>query len=146
MAHKSLFTIILAISGTVLVWFPILAPILLAIPGFLIEDTFNFDYLMPAELFPIALAGGLLLLWAAWRARAQRKLIGWSLATAILMPFLGAVIANLTGLANGEIEPTGWQWALVLASLAGYCLALLAIGVGGFLLLRQLFRRPVSPT
>lgn len=145
MSHKSLFTIILAISGTVLVWFPILAPLLLAIPG-LLEGALHFDYLIPAELFPIALAGGLLLLWAAWRARTQRKLIGWSLATAILMPFLGALIANLTGLATGEIEPTGWQWVLVLASLLGYCLALLAIGVGGFLLLRQLFKRPVSPT
>jgi hypothetical protein len=141
MANKGLFTRILAIIGTVLVLFPLLAPVLFSTTGFLQEGAFNFDYLAPAELFPIALAGGLLLLWAAWRARLQRRLISWSLLAAILMPVIGAVIANLTGLATGEIEPTGWQWMLVLASLAGYCLALFGIGVGGALLLRELLMK-----
>jgi hypothetical protein len=141
MANKSLLTRILAIVGTVLVLFPLLAPVLFSTAGFLQEGILNFDYLAPAELFPIALAGGLLLVWAAWRARSQRRLIGWSLLAAVLMPVFGAVIANLTGLATGEIEPTGWQWVLVLASLAGYCLALVATGVGGALLLRELIMK-----
>ena len=46
----------------------------------------------------------------------------------------------VTGLASGETEPGGWQWVLVLASLAIYSLALAAVGVGGILLLRDLFK------
>jgi hypothetical protein len=55
------------------------------------------------------------------------------------------VLAVVTGLASGETEPAGWPWALVLASLAGYALALVAMGVGGALLLRDLFRISRSP-
>ena len=45
-----------------------------------------------------------------------------------------------TGLASGETQPAGWWWALVLASMVVYSLALVVIGVGGVLLLRDLFR------
>jgi hypothetical protein len=55
------------------------------------------------------------------------------------------VLAVVTGLASGEAEPAGWPWVLVLASLAGYALALVAMGVGGALLLRDLFRISQSP-
>jgi hypothetical protein len=55
------------------------------------------------------------------------------------------VLAVVTGLASGEAEAAGWPWALVLASLAGYTLALVAMGVGGALLLRDLFRISRSP-
>jgi hypothetical protein len=47
-------------------------------------------------------------------------------------------------LASGDIEPTGWPWALVLASLGIYSLALVAMGVGGLLLLHDLFRPSAS--
>ena len=52
----------------------------------------------------------------------------------------GQVLASVTRLASGETEPVGWPWALVLASLAIYSLALVVMGVGGLLLLRDLFR------
>ena len=53
----------------------------------------------------------------------------------------------VTGLASGRTEPTGWPWALVLASLALYVLALVVLGIGGVLLLRDLFKaaRPPIP-
>jgi hypothetical protein len=54
----------------------------------------------------------------------------------------GQALATVTGLASGEIEPAGWPLILVLMTLAGYCLALVAIGVGGVMLLRDLFRPP----
>jgi hypothetical protein len=47
----------------------------------------------------------------------------------------GQALAVVTGLASGETEPGGWQWVLVLASLAIYSLALVAVGLGGILLL-----------
>ena len=64
MEKRDTLTKILAIAGTALVWFPILAPVLLAIAAFIGEGRFLLDYLMPAELCPVALLGGGLLLWA----------------------------------------------------------------------------------
>ena len=82
MEKKNILTKILAIAGTALAWFPILAPVVLSIPGLIAERVFRFDYLMPAELFPVALVGGGLLLGAALRARSRRGLIGWGLGIA----------------------------------------------------------------
>jgi hypothetical protein len=140
MEKKSVFTRILAILGTVLAWLPILAPILFALGAFISVHLFRFDYLMPAELFPVALTGGLLLLWAAIRARSQRKLIGWGLGTAVALLFGGQALAVVTGMASGTIEPPGWLMGIVLGMVVAYALALVAVGVGGILLLRQLFK------
>jgi hypothetical protein len=43
-------------------------------------------------------------------------------------------------LASGETEPTGLSWALVVTALVIYVLALVVMGIGGFLLLRDLFK------
>lgn len=140
MENKGTFTKILAIAGTVLVWFPLLAPVLISLIFLVQEGEFRLDYLMPAELFPFALTGGLLLLWAAIRARARLKLIGWSLGIAVGMLVGSQALAVATGLASGETEATGWQWALVLGSLFAYILALVEVGVGGVLLLKNLYK------
>ena len=140
MENKGVLTKILAIVGTVLVWFPILAPILLSTILFIQRQIFRFDYLMPAELGLFAFGGGILLLVAAIRARSHVKLIGWGLGIAFVMVVGGQALAVVTGLASGETEPTGWQWILVLGSLAAYSLAIVAIGIGGILLLRDLFK------
>jgi hypothetical protein len=139
-------TKILAIVGTVLVWFPILAPLLLSAALIIQERLFRFDYLMPAELFPSALLGGGLLAWAALRACAHRGLIGGGLGIAVSLLVTGQVLAVVTGLASGATEPLGWRWVLVLTSLVVYTLALVAIGVGGVLLLRDLFKPARSTT
>ncbi len=148
MEKKGVFTKILGIVGTVLVWFPLLAPVLFAVVTFIRRRgrMFRFDYLMPAELFPAALVGGGLLIWAALRARSRQKLVGWGLGIAVGSLVGGQALAVVTGLASGEMEMAGWPWALVLASLAVYVLALIAIGVGGVLLLRDLFKAPSHPS
>ncbi len=140
MEKKSVLTKILAITGTVLAWFPIVAPILLTVAFLIAKGQFRFDYLMPAELFPAALVGGGLLFWAALRIRSRQKLIVWSLiiATATLASSQG--LAVITGLASGEREPTGWPLLLVLTMLVIYILALIVLGIGGILLLRDLFQ------
>jgi hypothetical protein len=140
MGNKGVFTKILAIAGTVLVWFPILAPILIAKIFFIKERVFRFDYLMPAELFPAIVIGGALLIWAAIRAHAQLKLISWGLGIGVASLFVGQALAVATGLASGEIEPAGWPWMLVLASLVAFWLAIIAVAVGGVLLVRDLFK------
>jgi hypothetical protein len=140
MEKKGVLTKILAITGTVLVWLPLLAPVLFSAARIIQGRIFRFDYLMPAELFPVALAGGGLLIWGALRARAQRRLIGWGLGIAAGLLVGGQALAVVTGLASGETEPAGWQWALVLTSIGVYALALVGTGVGGILLLRDLFK------
>ena len=146
MKKKGVLTSILAIAGTVLVWFPILALVLLSVFALAGDRMFRFDYLMPAELFPAAVTGGALLLWAALWARTRRAPIAWGLSLAVGFLVGGQALAVVTGLASGDREPTGIWWALVVASLVVYTLALVAMGIGGALLLGDLFRVRRSPT
>jgi hypothetical protein len=141
MKPKNSLTNLLAIFGTLLVWFPTLLPLLVAALSLIEGGELRFDYLLPAEYFPIALLGGLLLLWAAWRARLRLRWISWSLAAALGIPVFGQVVASLSGLASGATEPVGFWWTVVLASLAGFFIALLFLGAGGLLLLRDLYRQ-----
>jgi hypothetical protein len=131
----------LAITGTILVWIPVLAPVLFSISLFIQRGVFNFDYLLPAEAFPIALAGGLMLIWASIRAKSHQKLISWAFVALVVLPFAGQAVASLTGLATGEVEPVGWQTMLLMAAIIAYILAVIAVGVGGILLIRDLFRK-----
>ena len=136
MAKKGVLTKILAVVGMVLVWFPIMATIVISVAGSIGDRVFRFDYLMPAELFPAAFIGGGLLMWAALRARLRRKLIGWSLGIAVGLPAGGQALAVATGLASGETNPAR---ALVVVSIAVYVLVLVEIGTAGVLLSRDLF-------
>ena len=143
MDKKGAFTKGLALSGTALAWFPILATVLTAALALIGERVLRIDYLMPAELFPFALVGGGLLMWAALRAHSRRGLIAWGLAVAVGLLIAGQVLATVTGLASGETEPTGWWWALVLSSLVLYTFALVEVGTAGILLVRDAFGRGI---
>jgi len=140
MEKRGVLTKALAVVGTVLVWFPIFATLTTSVVGTIAHRVFRFDYLMPAELFPAAFVGGGLLMWAALRARSRRGLIGWGLGVVVGLLLGGQALAAVTGLASGETEPAGWFWALVVASLVIYSLALMEIGVAGVLLVRDLFQ------
>lgn len=137
MNQRSPLTRVLALLGTIAVWLPILFMLLTGVIGSIRARAFRMDYLIPAELFPIVLAGGGLLLWAAFRARRRRRLIGWSCVSAVAALILSQGLAVVTGLASGETPAEGWPYILVLSLLAIYDLAVVAIGVGGVLLLRD---------
>ncbi|HOB44032.1 MAG: hypothetical protein WBL79_10750 [Bacillota bacterium] len=139
MDRKDVLTRILAILGTVLVWTPILFTVLTSIVGTISSRVFRFDYLMPAELFPIAFVGALLLLWAARRAKSHQKLIGWGLGGSVAFLAGGQLYAVITGLASGVTEPAGCVWAVALASIALYSLALVMTGIAGMSLVRWLY-------
>ncbi|HOK70629.1 MAG TPA: hypothetical protein PLM91_10845 [Bacillota bacterium] len=139
MDRKDVLTRILAILGTVLVWTPILFTVLTSIVGTISSRVFRFDYLMPAELFPIAFVGALLLLWAARRAKSHQKLIGWGLGGSVAFLAGGQLYAVITGLASGVTEPAGFVWAVALASIALYSLALVMTGIAGMSLVRWLY-------
>ena len=139
MEKKGNLTKILAVTGTGLAWLPVLAPVLFALIRLASGRRVILDYLMPAELFPVALLGGGLLIWAALRARSRLPIIAWGLGLAVGVLVAGQAVAVGSGLASGAIRPEGIWWALVVASLAVYTLALIAVAVGGTLLIRDLF-------
>lgn len=134
-----LFTKILAILGTILVGLPIVAPFFFGFMSLILSHQFRFDYLMPAEFFPLVLIGAILLIITAILRREQKKLIIWSFVVAIASLIIGQIIAMVTGLATGDIEPIGWQWALVIFSLLVYTGAVFFLGIGGILLIKHFF-------
>jgi hypothetical protein len=138
---RPVLTRVLAIVGTIIVWLPLAAPVALALAGLIQGRGMRFDYLMPAELFPAAMLGGAVLLWAANRARSHRGVTGWSLAAAVGLLVGSMALAVVTGLASGATEPTGWPLILVAGLLAAYALALVVLGVAGVSLVRTLFGR-----
>lgn len=137
MKHNDVFTKLLAIAGMVLVWLPLLAPILFAVLGYFARGMLFFDYLMPAELFPLALAGAVLLLWAALRAHDRRKWIGAASAVAI--------VALILLLLSPGAMPGTWVFTLLIVLLALYATGLAVTGIGGALLVHDLFQRPPAP-
>ncbi len=143
MEKKRILTRLIGFVGAVLVWIPILAPVFFSLLLLIDRGIFRFDYLMPAEFFPLVLLGGILLLWAAFREHAWQRLIGWGLglAAGLLVAIQGLAVA--TGLASGAREPVGFWFGLVTAFLGVYILAVIALGVGGGLLVHRLFRPDV---
>lgn len=131
----------LAITGTVLVGLPLVAPIVFGVIFLIMNGRFLLDYLMPAELFLMVMAGGLLLFWAAWRFRSKVKQIGWGLAAAAGSLALTQGFAEITGLAHGDNPAEGWRLALVMSFLVLYILMVVWIFVSGIYLLSGLFGR-----
>jgi hypothetical protein len=99
---------------------------------------------MPAELFPLALVGALILSWAAFRAQSRRMSVAVSGAAMVVFFACVLFIPLATGLASGATPPEGWPWALSLLSLALYTAAMVYTGVAGTLLTRGLFRKEAA--
>jgi len=119
----------------VLVWFPVLFPIFTSIDRFLISKRWLFDYLIPAELFPLVFTGGILLFIAAYKSGRYKRQVTWTLVLMLTTLVLGQVVAVLTGLASGKTEPTGLPWLTVLSFIGGYVLTVIYLGVIGLRLL-----------
>ena len=140
MHRNSVLTRTLAVIGTVLVIFPIFAPFIMYLGSALTaHEHLQMDLLMPAELFLVALLGGVLLVWAAVRAGTRIKLIAWSLGAAVGLLVCGQAFAVVSGLASGETQPVGVLTTVVISSIVAYTLALVLTGIGGVLLLRDCF-------
>jgi hypothetical protein len=138
MITRRTLSAILAGLGTLAAWLPILVTLVITVLGSLRAGALRFDFLLPAELFPAAVVGGALLLGAALLAHARRNLIGWSVGLMLVALVGGQALAVISGLASGAREPAGWPWRLVIASLGVYAGALVAVAIGGLLLLRDL--------
>jgi hypothetical protein len=121
----------LALVGTILMWIPLIAPLLLSIAALVGVRQFLLDFLMPAELFPLSVFGFGLLFWAAFRAHSRQKLIGWGFVIAVALLILSQAIAVWTGLASGAAEPTTMLMTFVLLPYGLYVLSLIVSSIGG---------------
>lgn len=130
----------LAVVGTVLVSLPLVAPIVLGLLRFASGDGFLVDFLMPAELFPVVLAGAVLLLIAARTARMRFGLVAWGLGLAVAMLASVTLYAQFTGLADGSTEAAGLVLGVAMAGIAIFVAAVVEVAVAGALLVRDLFR------
>jgi len=128
---KGVLSKILTVFGTILVWFPILAPLLLGFISLGVDGMYRLDYLMPAELGILVFAGGALLIWSAIRTGLRRSIILWG---------FGLAAGSITILiAFGDVVPGSLEWAIVVGLLVTYILAIMVMGIGGVLLWRDLF-------
>jgi hypothetical protein len=120
------WTRVLAIAGTALVWLALLAPFVSP-----------FWVLVQRAFFALGLAGGALLLWAALRCGVYRRLTGISLGHATASLVLGRALTGVLGAgATGALLTDSTRSTLVLAAFVIHLLALIALGVGGILLVR----------
>jgi hypothetical protein len=140
MDKKGLITRTLVTIGTVLIWFPMVLPVIFSGSRLLRAHIFRFDYLLPAEIFPVVLVGAALLLWGARRAHLRTAFIGGGFALTLASLALALILAQVTGMASGAVEPVGWPFALVAACFVLFWIGMLAMGVGGILLWRDLRR------
>lgn len=140
MGKRDVLVKILAVAGTVLTALPLLLPLIFGLMNVLSGGRFLVDFLMPAELFLVVLAGGVLLVWAAVRAHRRITWMTWSLSVAVCSLALSVGAAMINGQATGEIDPQQASWIVSLVGLVLYLLAVMALAVGGALLARDAFR------
>ena len=134
MEKKAVLSKILAVVGTVLVLFPILAPLILGFISLGMDGVYLLDYLMPAELGILVFVGGALLIWGAIRTRLRRGIIAWGFGLAA-----GSIVILM---AFGDVVPGSLEWAIAIGLLVTYSLAIMVMGVGGILLWRDISNFP----
>lgn len=139
--QKSVLTKIFTISGTLLLWAPIVFMFVTAIIGSIMGKALLFDYLMLAELFPIIALGLILLVLASLICKTYRKWFGWGSVAALAALTSGQIFASVSGLASGALAENGAAFAVVIASIVVYNLVVVALAILGILLIRRLFRK-----
>ena len=143
--QRSVLTKIFAISGTLLLWAPILFMFVTGIVGSIMSKTLLFDYLMLAEMFPIVALGLVLLVLASLLCRTFRKWFGWGSVAALVALTSGQIFASVSGLASGALAENGAAFAVVIASIVVYNIVVAALAILGILLIRRLFRKEPDP-
>lgn len=138
MHRRNSITKNLAVAGSVFVWLPIAIAVVMSILGSVTDGRFRFYFLLPAELFPVELIGGGLVLWSAQRAGLHQKLASRSAISAIYLLLNGLGVAVATGITAGKVAAAGWVWALIIALVGAYSLAVMAMGFAGILIIRDL--------
>ena len=139
--QRSVLTKIFTISGTLMLWAPILFMFVTAIVGSIMRKALLFDYLMLSEMFPIVALGLVLLVLASLLSGTFRKWFGWGSVAALVTLSCGQIFASVSGLASGALAENGAAFAVVIASIVIYNIIVVALAILGILLIRRLFRK-----
>lgn len=140
MARNDVFARSLAIVGTVLVALPLLAPVALGIGMIGRFGALRIDYLMPFEVYPVTVAGVVLLVAASLRLAASRKAIGSTIAVMFATLVLTGVSAQVTGIANSPEQLEAWKYVLTAGLGAASLAAQAVLAVLGARLFRSAHR------
>ena len=139
--QKAALTKVFAVSGTVVLWAPILFMFVTAIIGSIAGKALLFDYLMLAELFPIVALGLILLVLSSLLSRTFRKWFGWGSVAALLALTSAQILATASGLASGALAESGGVFVTVIAAIVIYNVIIVALAILAILLLRRLFQK-----
>jgi hypothetical protein len=140
MGKHDALTKTLAVVGTTLLVLPLVAPLVLGLGLLGGPMGYRVDYLMPFEVYPIALVGMALVLWASIRAHARTKAVGAAIAVMLGGFALAAVAAQVTGIANSEEELEAWRYAVTIGFAAMSLLGQAALAAIGALIARDSIR------
>jgi hypothetical protein len=143
--EKRKLVMVLAIAGEALAAFPILATLGTSLIGTIASGGFLFDWLMPAELFMGALAGGVLLAAAALMSKRYRAAVLSTFAAVAALFSFGQAYAVLSGAADGASGVRPFPYYVMIASVLAYTAALLALNVFGALLIRSSWKGEAAP-
>ncbi len=144
--QKNALIKIFAISGTVMLWAPILFMFITAISGSIARKTLLFDYLMLAEMFPIVALGLVLLIFTTLLTRTFRKWFGWGSVAALVALVVGNMIAVASGLASGTASESGGYFMIVIVSIVVFNILVVALAILAIMLLRRIFQKKQEPT
>jgi len=139
--QKSVLTKIFTISGTLLLWAPILLMFVTAIFGSIMNKSLLFDYFMLVELFPLIALGLVLLVLASLLSGTFRKWFGWGSIAALVTLSAAQIFSSVSGLASGALVENGGTLAVFIASIVVYNLVVVALAILGVLLVRRLFQK-----
>lgn len=129
-----------AIAGAILSWLPIAAMAATGIVGSIGARRLRVDWLMPAELFPLALAGFILLFLAATKLKAMRVALAAGFGVAIAALGCAQLYAVASGIASGAKEASSGQLALLYGGLGAFDLGLLFTAIMGTRLVGRAMR------
>lgn len=137
---------ILVVAGTVFAATPLVVPMLLAAARSPATGVLQLDWLLPGELFPLVVIGGVALAVGAF-VIGRRQVLATIVAGATVLAFAGTdVAARATGVAFGVFPATGWRLAVIVTALGVYLAAVVLLVVVGVVLARDAFtpigRRP----
>ncbi len=119
----------LALFGLILIWTPLVLPVIFGSAHLVQTGEFLFDFLMPGELFFMVFGGLVLLTISAKRSKKYFKdIFGFSIAAVSLFLIL---------IALGQAEG-GFKLIAVLSIMIAYDLLILVTGILGVMLYRSL--------
>jgi len=140
MKNKSLISKIIAITGTILIWIPIIVPVSFTIIFLIIKGKFAFDFLMPMELIFCVIIGAILLIIASIIMKFKWKIIGISLGTIISIFILVQFIAEITGIASGEAGMTPLLYFIMITFVIIYIISLIILCISSINLVKKLLK------